>query len=147
MGFLIFLGVQRYSDVWRPMSGDVIHLTAMHMHIVVLNKMKDVIALFEKRSAIYSDRVAIPACKMMYEDFDFAYKECASHSLFFRLGAEHLTPLLSYGDEWRQHRRLYQETFSKSVMPSYAQVQTEKVHILLELLLRSPTKFAEHCKW
>ena len=81
-GFLIFPGVQLHSDVWRPMSGDIIHFTAMHMHIVVLNKMKDVIALFEKKSAIYSDRLTIPVCKMMYEGFDFVYKECASTHFF-----------------------------------------------------------------
>jgi hypothetical protein len=79
VGFLIFPSVQLHSDVWRPMSGDIIHLTAMHMHIVILNKMKDVVALFEKRSAIYSDRVTIPVCKMMYEGFD---KEYASTHFF-----------------------------------------------------------------
>ena len=51
----------------------------MHMHIVILNKRKDVVALFEERSAIYSDRLAIPVCKMMYEDFDYA----TGHSLPF----------------------------------------------------------------
>ena len=67
------LSMQLHSDVWRLMSGDIIHLTAMHIHIVVLNKMKDVVSLFEKRSAIYSDRVAIPVCKMMYEGVDVEY--------------------------------------------------------------------------
>ena len=38
----------------------------MHMHIVILNKMKDVVELFEKRSSIYSDRLEIPVCKIMY---------------------------------------------------------------------------------
>ena len=50
----------------------------MHMHIVILNKRKDVVALFEERSAIYSDRLAIPVCKMMYEDFDYAYRAFTS---------------------------------------------------------------------
>jgi hypothetical protein len=55
-----------HDNIWRTISGDIIHLTAMHIHIVILNKMKDVVELFEKRSSIYSDRLEIPVCKMMY---------------------------------------------------------------------------------
>ena len=32
-------------------------------------------------------------------------------------------------------------------MPSYAQLQTEKVNLMLELLLQSPESFREHFKW
>ena len=32
-------------------------------------------------------------------------------------------------------------------MPSYAQLQTEKVNLMLELLLLSPEHFREHFKW
>lgn len=118
------------------------------MHIVILNKMKDVVELFEKRSSIYSDRLEIPVCKIMYALIVQAFFFFASaYRPFLRLGAEHLTPLLSYGSEWKQHRRMFQETFSKSVMPSYAKVQTEKVHLMLELFLRSPKEFEQHCKW
>jgi hypothetical protein len=32
-------------------------------------------------------------------------------------------------------------------MPTYAQLQTEKVNLMLEQLLVSPEKFREHFKW
>ena len=64
-----------------------------------------------------------------------------------RLAVDNLSSLLAYGKDWRKHRQLYQEGLRKSVMPSYAQLQTEKVNLMLELLLQSPENFREHFKW
>ena len=64
-----------------------------------------------------------------------------------RLAVDNLSSLLAYGKDWRKHRQLYQEGLRKSIMPSYAQLQTEKVNLMLELLLRSPENFREHFKW
>ena len=64
-----------------------------------------------------------------------------------RLAVDNLSSLLAYGKDWRKHRQLYQEGLRKSVMPSYAQLQTEKVNLMLELLLQSPESFREHFKW
>ena len=64
-----------------------------------------------------------------------------------RLAVDTLSSLLAYGKDWRKHRQLYTEGLRKSIMPSYAQLQTEKVNLLLEQLLDSPTKFREHFKW
>jgi hypothetical protein len=44
--------------------GDIIHVSAMNKHIVVLHKMDDIIELMEKSSAIYSSRPWIPAAEM-----------------------------------------------------------------------------------
>ncbi len=44
--------------------GDIIHMSAMNNHIVVLHKMEDITELMEKRSAIYSSRPWIPAAEM-----------------------------------------------------------------------------------
>ena len=65
----------------------------------------------------------------------------------FRLAVDTLSSLLAYGKDWRKHRQLYQEGLRKSIMPSYAQLQTEKVNLLLEQLLLSPEKFRQHFKW
>ena len=63
-----------------------------------------------------------------------------------RLAVDNLSSLLAYGKDWRKHRQLYQEGLRKSIMPSYAQLQTEKVNLMLELL-QSPENFREHFKW
>ena len=52
-----------------------------------------------------------------------------------RLGVDNISSLLSYGKDWRKHRQLYTEGLRKSIMPSYAQLQTEKVNLMLKLLL------------
>ena len=64
-----------------------------------------------------------------------------------RLAVDNLSSLLAYGKDWRKHRQIYQEGLRKSIMPSYAQLQTEKVNLMLELLLRSPEQFRAHFKW
>lgn len=130
-------------DTYQSTLGDIIHLTAMNQHIVILNKVKDAIMLFEKRSHIYSSRPSVPVVDM----YDwFLFKKCKAEALF-RLGAEHGTPLLPYGDEWRKHRKFYQESIRKDLVPFYAESHTEKVHLLLGQLLSSPEKLMNHSKW
>lgn len=51
-------------DTYQSTLGDIIHLTAMNQHIVILNKVKDAIMLFEKRSHIYSSRPSVPVVDM-----------------------------------------------------------------------------------
>ena len=64
-----------------------------------------------------------------------------------RLGMNDLTTLLNYGKEWQKHRKIFQEGLRKNLMPGYAQLQTEKLNIILKDLLRSPEGFAGHIKW
>ena len=55
------------EKVWTALLnnlGDIIHVSAMNKHIVVLHKMEDIIELMERRSAIYSSRPWIPAAAM-----------------------------------------------------------------------------------
>ena len=55
------------GKVWTTVLnslGDIIHVSAMNKHIVVLHKMEDIIELMEKNSAIYSSRPWIPAAEM-----------------------------------------------------------------------------------
>ncbi|KAF8628642.1 hypothetical protein AX15_003774 [Amanita polypyramis BW_CC] len=89
--------------------------------------MKDIVELMEKRSAIYSGRPSLPIFKL--------------------LDVETLTGILDYGHDWRKHRKLYKEGFRKDRMPSYMHYQTEKVLLLLRLLLNDPGNFMAHCKW
>ena len=44
--------------------GDIIHMSAMGNHIVVLHKKEDITELLEKRSAIYSGHPWIPSVEL-----------------------------------------------------------------------------------
>jgi len=46
------------------MLGDIIHMSALGKHIVVLNKIEDINELMEKRSALYCSRPYLPVIEM-----------------------------------------------------------------------------------
>ncbi|KAF5385247.1 hypothetical protein D9615_001133 [Tricholomella constricta] len=109
---------------WARQYGDVFHVREYHQHIIVINSLKDAIALFEKRSRIYSDRPVLAIVNLMGWDFNAG--------------------LLPYGDRWRRHRKLYQENFRKVAAITYQPIQTRKIHELLQKLLLTPDDFILH---
>ncbi|KAM6489945.1 Cytochrome P450 [Amanita muscaria] len=114
----------RYWEMSKQLNSDTIHLGALNTHFVVLHKMEDAVALMEQGS--YSSRPFIPIAEIS--------------------GLEHITALLPYGNMWRKHRKIFQEVLKKDVIPSYHNVQTQKMHIFLGELLHDPEEFAEHCE-
>ncbi|KAF8719237.1 hypothetical protein AX14_011281 [Amanita brunnescens Koide BX004] len=117
----------KYLEWSKRYNSDIIHVSAMNKHIVVLHKMEDIIELMERRSAIYSSRPWIPAAAM--------------------LGIDNITALIPYGQELRRHRRILHESLRKEVMPLYHGKHTEKVHLMIDRLLTNPEDFANQCKW
>ncbi|KAF8309118.1 cytochrome P450 [Amanita rubescens] len=117
----------KYLEWSKRLNSDIIHVSAMNKHIVVLHKMEDITELMERRSAIYSSRPWIPAAEM--------------------LGIDNITALIPYGDELRRHRKILHESLRKEVMPLYHSKHTEKVHLMINRLLIKPEDFASHCKW
>ncbi|KIL71214.1 hypothetical protein M378DRAFT_206041 [Amanita muscaria Koide BX008] len=116
----------KYMQLGKQFNSDIIHLSAMNMHIVVLQTIEDITELLERRSAKYSSRMLSP--------------------IFPLIGMENFTPFLPYGDALRKHRRLLDEGMKKDMIPSYHQIQEEKVHLFLGQLLSYPAEFNEHCK-
>ncbi|KAM6494491.1 Cytochrome P450 [Amanita muscaria] len=107
--------------------GDIVHMSAVNIHIVVLHTMEDVTALLEKRSAIYSDRPVFPVATI--------------------LGLDFVTPTMPYNDRWKCHRTIHQETLRKDRVPFYRHLVAKKVHLFLGELLKDPSSFSEQCKW
>ncbi|KAG5723179.1 O-methylsterigmatocystin oxidoreductase [Termitomyces sp. T112] len=110
---------------WAKEYGDIVHVRAYNQHIVILDKLQDANALFEKRSRIYSDRPEVTMVSLM--GWDFA------------------TPFLRYGDTWHLHRRIFQQAFNKKEIQIIHQpVQILKVRELLRRLLVAPEDFVTH---
>ncbi|KAF8079096.1 cytochrome P450 [Lyophyllum atratum] len=109
---------------WAKQYGSVFHFREYHQHVIVVNSLKDAVALFEKRSQIYSDRPAMTMVKLMGWDFNIA--------------------VVPYGDKWRRHRRLFQQHFKKEVSATYQPVQTKKIHEMLHAMLLTPEDFLAH---
>jgi hypothetical protein len=59
---------------------------------------------------------------------------------------EHNLTLMRYGENFRYHRKMFQEMFRKDAIKNYHSVMLEKVHAMLYGLLKSPEKFEEHNK-
>ncbi|KAJ6466262.1 cytochrome P450 [Mycena sanguinolenta] len=97
---------------WGMQYGDLIHVSAPGQHVVVVNSFKTAVELFEKRSHIYSDRPAFTMVQLMGWDFAFS--------------------MLPRGDQWRAHRRMFNQHFRPDVSRSYRPIQMEKVHQLLQ---------------
>ncbi|KAF7357540.1 O-methylsterigmatocystin oxidoreductase [Mycena sanguinolenta] len=111
---------------WGIQYGDLVHVSVLGQHIVLVNSIKAAIELFEKRSHINSDRPVFTMSKLMGWDFNF--------------GA------LSRGDKWRAQRRMFYQHFRANVSQNHRPIQMEKIHLLLQGLLSSPEEFREHLK-
>ncbi|CAA7269235.1 unnamed protein product [Cyclocybe aegerita] len=114
-----------YKGYYIPKS-NLVHLRIFGQHIIVVNTYEDAIELFEKRSNIYSDRPHLEMIYLMGWDFNSALKH--------------------YGDDWRQHRRLFQQLFKREVSIEYQPIQTRKVNDMLYGLLTTPEDFIAHAK-
>lgn len=53
---------------------------------------------------------------------------------------------MSYGDDWRAHRRLMQQYLNVRSVVAFRSLQTRCVHELLEDLLAEPDAFWRHVK-
>ncbi|KAG5724323.1 O-methylsterigmatocystin oxidoreductase [Termitomyces sp. T112] len=114
----------KYAE-WAKGYGSIVHVRAYNHHIVILDKLQDANALFEKRSRIYSDRPEVTMVSLM--GWDFA------------------TPFLRYRDTWHLHRRIFQQAFNKKEIQIIHQpVQILKVRELLRRLLVAPEDFVTH---
>ncbi|OCH91504.1 CyP450 monooxygenase [Obba rivulosa] len=109
---------------WAQKHGDVVYLQVFGQPIIVLNTMKAVLDLFEKRSANNSDR---PHSEMIpLIGFDWS------------LGT------MRYGQLWRRHRRAFHQFFNQSAVSAYEQRLCRLAPQFLRNLYKEPKGFAQH---
>ncbi|EMD39029.1 hypothetical protein CERSUDRAFT_133760 [Gelatoporia subvermispora B] len=112
---------------WAHKYGDVIYLEVFGQSMLILNSLKSVKDLFEKRSANNSDRPRSEMIALM--GFDWA------------LGG------LQYGQWWRRHRRAFHQFFNERVVPDYERPLHDAARRLLKRLLKEPNEFAWHIRY
>ncbi|KAF9266522.1 cytochrome P450 [Marasmius fiardii PR-910] len=111
---------------WGKLYGDYIHMDFFGQHMLVVNSWKVADELFEKRSRIYSDRPFIAMAVLT--------------GWVMNAGAK------GYGQEWRLHRKLYQQGFRSTVVPEYQPILSSKSSQFMLNLRQSPKLFAEHIR-
>ncbi|KXN80787.1 O-methylsterigmatocystin oxidoreductase [Leucoagaricus sp. SymC.cos] len=117
-----------YKLMGEQLGTKIIHLEAFGQRIVVLNDIQMARDLMEKRSAIYSSR---PHLNMLMDVVRINY----------------LFSVMPYGEEWRNHRRLFQQYFA----PKHIQREQERILAfvrkgLLPSLYESPKDFMQHIR-
>ncbi|KAJ8581708.1 cytochrome P450 [Rhizopogon salebrosus TDB-379] len=111
---------------WAKKYGDLFYSTILGQEFVVINSEELAHALLEQRSKVYSDKPYIYTKELFGMDFN--------------------TSSLSYGDEWRQHRKMLHAGLRKEVSHKYQPMQLQKVHRFLENLIASPAQFPVHTR-
>ncbi|KAF8523692.1 cytochrome P450 [Hysterangium stoloniferum] len=93
---------ETYSK-WHEKYGDLVYLNVLGTSLLYVNSAEMACELFDRRSAIYSDRPSIP--------------------MFDLIGACWPVSLMPYGEKWRQHRYAFHQKLNSTVLTQYTPVQ------------------------
>ncbi|KAJ7080682.1 cytochrome P450 [Mycena epipterygia] len=116
---------ETYMRWSKEYQSDIIHLNLAGTSLIVLSSLEATDALLEKRSSKYSDRGDLPmVSELMGWDFNIA--------------------LMKYGDEWRIHRRLFNQAFNIKASQKYQPQEVAATHALLVRMLQAPDAFMDH---
>ncbi|KDQ61306.1 hypothetical protein JAAARDRAFT_152482 [Jaapia argillacea MUCL 33604] len=107
--------------------GDLVYFHGLGTRILVLNSMKAINDLFDKRAHIYSHR---PVFTVVGE----------------LMGLGQSMPLLPYGKEWREHRKLAHVALSPTAVKKYHGIQEDLAASMMKDFLEKPKDFFEHVR-
>ncbi|RDB27983.1 hypothetical protein Hypma_002125 [Hypsizygus marmoreus] len=100
----------------QQLDSDIIHLTVAGTSMVVIDTAETAMELLEKRSSIYSSRPRMPMLnELCGYDFHFG--------------------LMPYGDRWREHRKLFHQSFSPAASKVFRPKILKSTHGLLRRIL------------
>ena len=66
--------------------------------------------------------------------------------MFPSVGFARLFVVMDYTDEWRDHRKMFNQHFKPAAIPAYHPVMAQQVRRLLSLLLETPEEFLSHIR-
>ncbi|KAJ3530717.1 hypothetical protein NM688_g7672 [Phlebia brevispora] len=112
---------------WSKQYGKMLYLNFAGVTVIVLNSAKHAIELFDKRSAIYSDRSKfVMVNELMGWDYSFAF--------------------MSYGDRWREHRRMFYQHYNSQAIQKCRSLTAREVQASLHRFIDQPDSFMQHFK-
>ncbi|KAG7440087.1 cytochrome P450 [Guyanagaster necrorhizus] len=119
---------ETYHRWGKEHDSDIIHLDVVGTSIIVLNSLEATSDLLDKRSSIYSSRAHLSMVREL-------------------MGWDFLVGLMPYGNDWRAHRRLCQQTLNaKAALHFHPQV-LDATRELLRRLLDRPEDFMTHLRY
>ncbi|CAE6493909.1 unnamed protein product [Rhizoctonia solani] len=112
-----------YLELGKKLNSDIIYLDMMRQPVIILNSAQAALDLFEKRSAIYSDRV----CATMLNSSEL-------------LDWSGFVPVLPYSDLWRRQRRRMNNWLNLRTVRQFDRLQQDSIrHLLGRLMDISPS--------
>ncbi|THH21271.1 hypothetical protein EW146_g251 [Bondarzewia mesenterica] len=112
---------------YKEQYGDLVFLHGLGTNVLVLNSMKAINDLFDKRGNIYSHRPIFTVVGELMK---------LNQSL----------ALIPYGKEWREHRKLANVALSATAVKRYHVVQENLAALLNKDLLDKPDDFFNHVR-
>ncbi|KAH9987708.1 CyP450 monooxygenase [Russula vinacea] len=111
----------------KDFASDIVHVQVFGTHIVILNSAKAANEILDGRSAIYSDRPAMPGLTTLINmEWNFG--------------------LIEYGPRWRNWRKSFHMFFNPQAAEKFHPVELEGVHWLLRNLLATPEDLVHHMR-
>ncbi|KAH9977447.1 cytochrome P450 monooxygenase [Russula compacta] len=105
--------------------GDMVYLSVLNKNIFVISSARILNDLFNQRSANYSDR---PHSTMLNK----------------LMGLQWIFAFTSYGNVWRDTRKMFHSQFQESVAPDLRPMQLKSAHDVLRRILASPDDLFRH---
>ena len=129
-------------------SGDIFHVYALGSHMIFLNTAQAIQDCFVKRSLNYADRPLMP----MITDLSVTRSSLLLSGQYLlwltmgscRMGWDWAFSTMKYGEEWKEHRRMFDSRFKESQVSSYWPIIKETTHTLLKNLSDTPDNLHEH---
>ena len=113
--------------------------------MLVLNSLKAVNELMDKRGHNYSDRV-IPLAVEMYVFLDSSAMGLLCSQLLLRVGADWDFSMSNYDPVLKKNRRIFHEYFNTGRISAYHPVLEQQALAYLRRLLSDPKDFKELTK-
>ncbi|KAI0275201.1 cytochrome P450 [Gloeopeniophorella convolvens] len=111
----------------KDYESDIVHVNVVGTDIVILNSARAANELLDKRSAIYSDRPAVPALTSLVNmEWNFG--------------------LIKYGARWRNWRKVFHSYFNPQAAEKFQPTELKGSHHLLRNLLSTPEDLVHHIR-
>ncbi|KAJ8583378.1 cytochrome P450 [Rhizopogon salebrosus TDB-379] len=109
---------------WGATYGDLIFVRILDQEVVVINSLHVAEALLNKRFRIYSNRPQLATLKPFGWLFSFAFAP--------------------YGDQWRLHRRVFDQTFRPESANKFRPMQIRRAHEMIVNMIDDPQRYHSH---
>lgn len=134
-----------YPNVLHCAGSDIISINELGRTTIILNSTQAIADLLEKRSALYSDRVRFPMLNELYVVYILSAQLLPTMTMS-SIGWNWNFCFQSYGQRWRERRRIFNQHFNSSAVRWLRPVHVQHCKMLLRQLFNSPNEFKTHLR-